>query len=158
MTILTTLGRRIRIISLMKRSDKILLIEAFFLAAICRLIILTVPFKMYKNCLGTYNKETSYDSNIQDNLTIKKVARVIATISKYTPWQTKCLVQAMTAQRILRRRKVFTTIYLGVRKDKNNNVQAHAWLRAGRVIVTGGHNIDSFKEVARFGNEVKQKN
>lgn len=70
-----------------------------------------------------------------------------------TPWESKCLVRALTAQRMLKKRDVYTTLYLGVGKDTNNKMLAHAWLRCGEFIMTGGRERDRFKEVAKFSNE-----
>jgi hypothetical protein len=134
--------------------SKIELLEAFFLSAMARVIILKAPFKKYKKHLGIYNEETSYEINLNDYKTIKRIAWTINTISKYTPWESKCLVQAMTAQRMLNRRKLSSTLYLGVNKAKDNSMQAHAWLRCGQLIVTGGYNKKEFKEVARFASKV----
>jgi hypothetical protein len=141
-------------------SYKKLLIEAFFFSAIYRVLILFVPFNKIKNRLGIYKIETPLDIDKEDIYVIKVVTWSINTIIKYTPWKSKCLVQALTAQRMLTKRKISTTLYLGVKKDKDkgDRVIAHAWLRAGHIFVTGGYNKHEFTEVARFGVNVLSKN
>ncbi|MEG0711156.1 MAG: lasso peptide biosynthesis B2 protein, partial [Niameybacter sp.] len=69
-----------------------------------------------------------------------------------TPWESKCLVQAMVAQYLLKRRRIATTLYLGVAKGSEGELKAHAWLRCGQMIVTGDGARRDYKEVARFAN------
>ena len=55
-------------------------------------------------------------------------------------------------QHFLKRHHIPTTIYLGVNKDDLNNMQAHAWIRCGEMIVTGQYEKDHFVQVANFSN------
>ena len=80
-----------------------------------------------------------------------KIRRIVTTISRYTPWESLCLVQALTVQRMLKKRNISTTIYLGVNKN-NNEMKAHAWIRCGRMYITGG-NGSGYATVAKFSNE-----
>ena len=132
--------------------DKILFFQAFFLSGIARIAILFIPFKVVKRFLGTPKKESSYEIKIEEYRRVKRVAWAVNQASKYTPWESKCLVKAITAQRMLKTYKTYSTIYLGVNKNEKNNMQAHAWLRSGSVFVTGGYEKDNFKEVAKFSN------
>lgn len=150
---LSLIKRRLLILGRIKWSDKKLLFEALFLTALARAVILLIPFKKYQKYLGVYSQETSYEMLIDKNSLIKRISWAVNIVSKYTPWESKCLVQAVTAQRMLKARKIGSTLYLGVNKD-TNNMHAHAWLRCGQVIVTGGYNKDAFKEVAKFASEL----
>ncbi|MFR7864375.1 MAG: lasso peptide biosynthesis B2 protein, partial [Streptococcus salivarius] len=64
-----------------------------------------------------------------------------------------CLVQALLVQHFLKRKGIATTLYLGVNKDKQDHLMAHAWVRCGEMIVTGQYEKDHFIEVAKFSNE-----
>lgn len=132
--------------------NKLLLIEAAYLTCIARIATFLLPFKRYNKHIGSYKEETPYEIDAKDYSTIKGVAWAVNTISKYTPWQCKCLVQAIAAQRMLKKRKIYSTLYLGVNKNSGNEMKAHAWLRCGHVFVTGGYIKSEFREVARFGN------
>jgi hypothetical protein len=52
---------------------------------------------------------------------------------------------------MLRRRRVATTLSLGLARDKDGGLMAHAWLRAGAVTVTGGEELPTFTPVQHFG-------
>lgn len=130
--------------------EKLLFVEAFFLTGLMRAKILKVPFNKLKKELGTYNTESA-DDVVLDDYNIAKIVRdVVVTISKFTPWESLCLVQAMTVQRMLKKRGISTTIYLGVNKE-NKNMVAHAWIRCGKMFVTGGDG-SGYATVAKFSN------
>ena len=147
---LSIIKRKVKTLLLLERQDKLLIIEAFLLTGIFRIVVLIIPFKKYKKYIGIYNEETPLEINKKEYRIIKRIAWAVNSVSKITPWESKCLVQALTAQRMLKRRKVISTIYFGLNKGTENNMQAHAWLRCGQIYVTGGHNKNGFKEVARF--------
>ncbi|MCR8746859.1 lasso peptide biosynthesis B2 protein [Romboutsia lituseburensis] len=130
--------------------EKLLFIEAFFLTGLMRAKILKVPFNKLKEELGTYNTESADDVVLDDYKKAKIVRDVVVTISKFTPWESLCLVQAMTVQRMLKKRGISTTIYLGVNKE-NQNMIAHAWIRCGQMFVTGGDG-SGYATVAKFSN------
>lgn len=130
--------------------EKLLFVEAFFLTGLMRAKILKVPFNKLKEELGTYNTESADDVVIDDYKKAKIVRDVVVTISKFTPWESLCLVQAMTVQRMLKKRGISTTIYLGVNKE-NQNMVAHAWIRCGKMFVTGGDG-SGYATVAKFSN------
>ena len=96
--------------------------------------------------------ESCYDIKIEEYRRVKRIVWAVNEASKYTPWESKCLVKAITAQRMLKGYKIYSTIYLGINKDGENNMEAHAWLRCGSMYVTGGYEKEGFKEVAKFSN------
>ena len=132
--------------------DKLLFMEAFILTGIMRFKILKVPFNKLKKSMGTVNKESSKEISIEDARVVMNIREKVTIISKHTPWESLCLVQAMTVQRMLKKRGLSTTLYLGVNKDKENNMRAHAWIRCGSIYVTGG-NGSGYANVAKFSNE-----
>lgn len=144
-----------RILKFLKLSweEKKLLSEAFFLSGIIRFAILFLPFYKLATLAGKYKEESSVKVNRINVGTINNIAWAISLASRYTPWESKCLVQALTGLIMLRKRKVSSTLYLGVAKDKEGKPLAHAWLRSGTIIVTGGHRYDCFTQVAKFASQ-----
>lgn len=145
----TSLIKKIVIFFRLKFRDKLLIVETFILEGIARAVILIVPFNKIKKYIGKHKEETSFEiDNAACQIAIR-VAWAVNHVSRNTPWESKCLVQALTAQNMLKRRKVSSTIYLGVKKN-GGKMEAHAWLRCGQLYVTGGINKGEFTEVARF--------
>ncbi len=132
--------------------EKLLFIEAFILTGIMRYKILKTPFNKLKIQLGEYNKESAEEVSIETYKKAKQIRWIVTHISQHTPWESLCLVQAMTVQKMLKKRNISTTIYLGVNKDKNNEMKAHAWIRCGQMYITGG-NGTGYATVAKFSNE-----
>ena len=45
-----------------------------------------------------------------------------------------------------------STVYLGLAKDDQEGLAAHAWIRSGDRILTGADAHDQFKVIATFGD------
>jgi hypothetical protein len=109
---------------------------AFILLGISRALVLSRDFKALSKGFGVHGKET-YE--ICEDIEITRLIQwSINTAARFTPWNSNCLAKAITAQKMLSKRKISSTIYLGVAKD-NNELIAHAWLRSGNIYVTGGN-------------------
>lgn len=128
--------------------DKIIIIRIFILSAIARFAMLIVPFKILKRFLGNAKEESKYRPNDEEIEYIKKISTYIRRICKHTPWQSKCLVQAIIAQRLLVSKKIESTMYLGVGKN-NNEMIAHAWVLCGDYYVSGWSRL-KYGIVAKF--------
>lgn len=129
---------------------KVDFITVFFYTAFYRAFILFIPFNKLRKRMGNYKEESPMEVSKGIYKSAGYISWVVKTVSKYTPWESKCLVQALTAQRMLKKRNITSTLYLGVQKDKNNKMLAHAWLRTGKYYVTGGEIRNKFIIVAKF--------
>lgn len=145
--------RKIKNFFKMPLIDKKMFFEAYILSGIYRFTILVIPFKKLRKYIGIYKKESSREIPTEQYRVAKKVLSAVNMATTRTPWESKCLVRALTTQKMLKKRKIYTTLYLGVGKDKENKMLAHAWLRCGETILTGGLEMDRFQEVAKFSNE-----
>lgn len=75
-----------------------------------------------------------------ENETIKKellyVARSMKIIEKYAPWKPKCYNRALTAKKILLKKKIITVLHIGFRK-KDGEFDGHAWITYNNKFITG---------------------
>ncbi len=76
-------------------------------------------------------------------------------MSRYTFWESMCLVQAIAALKMLERRGVASTLYLGTSRGASGEMLAHAWLRSGPIYLTGFEQMRKFTVVALFGKTTK---
>ena len=129
---------------------KIVLLTVFFLMGLIRLAILVVPFKHLASRMGKEMSETSDEVGKKELSRAYKVGWCINKMSDFTPWESKCLVQALTAQIILKSLHIPSTLYLGITRESSNKLIAHAWLRCGQLIVTGAQERERFKVVAKY--------
>ncbi len=111
--------------------------------------IILLPYKVLKAMLGTYKKISNGKET--DSEIIKRASYWIRRISPLLPWKCNCLPQAVTGRFVLKIRKIESTLYLGMSKDNEKKLIAHAWLKVGDIPVTGGRDNSEFAEVAYFG-------
>ena len=141
-----------QIVSFMKLRGrtKLLFIEAFITLGLSRALIRILKFKRIAKLLGRRNMETEHSDAGIDIKLINRIALSIRCVSKHTPWRSNCLVQAYAAELMLARRKIASTLYLGVGKDKDGAMIAHAWLRCGNRFVAGGDGSTKYTITNRF--------
>lgn len=136
------------------RKTKLLLIEAYILLAWAR-VIKGRAFSKVALGLGEPMKETTFSLNdISRKKLIKQVAQAINMTSQYTFWESMCLVKAIAAMKMLERRQIESTLYLGTARDETGNMIAHAWLRSGSIYLTGFESMDKFTVVGKFAKEM----
>lgn len=113
------------------------------LAALCcsayyRLcILLFKPARLHKRW-GTQGEESFAEDTLENYRYAYRVSYAVDRICTRTAWESKCLVRALTAQKLLKRKKIHSTLYLGCAVE-NGRMVAHAWLRVGKLYVTGGN-------------------
>ncbi|MBQ9118858.1 MAG: lasso peptide biosynthesis B2 protein [Lachnospiraceae bacterium] len=117
---------------------KTLTLKAWMYSAIYRFQILHKKSKKLNAKWGAEGEESPEEATLQEYRYAKKVAYAVNQVCNKTRWESKCLVRALTAQRLLRKKKIETTLYLGCGLEKDGTMIAHAWLRCGRLFVTGG--------------------
>ncbi|MBR4782099.1 MAG: lasso peptide biosynthesis B2 protein [Lachnospiraceae bacterium] len=123
--------------------------RAIFLSAYYRLCILLVkPKKLHKRW-GVEGEETSMDDVMPWQYRYSYwVSYAVDKVCSRTAWESKCLVRALTAQHLLKKKGISSTMYLGCKMEEGKMV-AHAWLRVGKYYVTGG-NGEGYSIVDRF--------
>lgn len=128
--------------------EKKLTVYIYFLTALYRFMILTKEPREYEKYIGEKGKESPKEVPVEDVRRAYRVGRHVCRVSNHTPWESKCLVRALTAGKILADEGISTTLYLGVGKE-NDKMIAHAWLRCGECYVTGGDGT-GYAMVAKF--------
>lgn len=144
--------RKIKIFLKMDLKTKNMVMKVYLLTGIYRFKMLYMPFSKLAKKIGQQGLESTEDYNEALHEYIKKVRKVVMMTSKNTPWESLCLVQALTAQNLLNKRKISNTLYLGLAKDENNKPIAHAWIKHGGKVVVGEKGMARFSVVARFGS------
>ncbi len=125
------------------------LIEAFLLLGFYRAAIALVPLKRLLRPMHVYDPasepppERTQESTLR---TARRIGRSILRAAGHTPWQSRCLVQALTASSMLRRRRIGGRLYLGVQNAQTSSpLQAHAWSRHADAILTGEEGHERFR-------------
>jgi hypothetical protein len=144
---------RIHKFFLLSPKQMLLLMEAYLYLGWARLLK-QLPFSSVAPSLGTHMSETNYEKMESDRPLIEKISKVIHTMSRFTFWESQCLVKAVAAMKMLERRGLESTLYLGTAKEEDGKMVAHAWLRSGAYYVTGAEEMGKFTVVSTFGNGI----
>lgn len=122
----------------------LLLIEASIYTLWAYLMIRIFSFKTYLKWLKNPKK------NIYNEQDIKEVFFTIKKIDKYAFWTTTCYTQAIAARLIFKRKNIKSQIFLGMTKDKDGQLLAHAWTKVEDLVITGGGNLNKYKVLYIF--------
>ncbi|MBE5937538.1 MAG: lasso peptide biosynthesis B2 protein [Lachnospiraceae bacterium] len=117
-------------------------------SAIYRFQVLHMDTKKLRKKWGFEGEESPDDEAMENYRYAKAVSMCVNHVCNKTAWESKCLVRALTAQKLLKRKGIQSTMYLGCGMDEGKMV-AHAWLRCGRMYVTGG-NGEEYAVVDKF--------
>ena len=131
--------------------EKSLFVEAWILQLLIGILLKIIPFKRIPGLFANpHDKEgvnlryennelASYNSQERILSYLKAATRRAATVS---PWPNKCLVSSLSARLMLIRRNIQSQLSLGVAKDSEGKLIAHAWLKVGeKEIVSKGGNF-----------------
>ena len=127
---------------------KKLWIQAYYYTAIFSFMRVAIPAKYFRRTWGEEFKESSFEESEENIRFAKEVGYVVGMVSKRTKWQSACLIRALSAQRMIAKKNIKTTMYIGFTKTKDGD-QAHAWLRCGNAYITGGTG-DGFIVLTKF--------
>jgi hypothetical protein len=132
-------------------ADRLLLLEALGWLAWAKLLLLTLPFRWIAPRLGRQMAESPGSLTDAERPLVQRVGWAVQAVARHVPLGFVCLPQAMAAKWMLRRRSMPSTLYLGLRHEEKASMTAHAWLRAGDKIITGGAAVVEHRVIATFG-------
>ena len=122
-------------------------IEAVITLGVARLLVLTVPIRWIARRARATGRPRSCAQPGETGDIVREVGWAVRAAAPKTPWKSACLAQALAGKWMLGRRGLHVTIRLGVAKDADGNLQAHAWLCAGDTILTGGAQVRRFESL-----------
>lgn len=108
------------------------------------------PFSELAPSIGKLGLETPSERPSQE---VWMVHELMKAMFRRLKWKDSCLIRALTAKRLLNRMGERCTLYMGVSKEPGSSMKAHAWLRCGRLFVTGGEIRSRYTVTAIFGDE-----
>jgi len=146
--------RKIKKFSQLTAHERNLFMEAYYTLGVMRAAILRVPFKKLTRSLEHQaNKGKMKELSGEQKEMALAVGKAIVQAAAHTPWESLCLAQSLTAQKMLKKRGIPGVFYLGVAKDEESKekMKAHAWSQCGEDIITGGGGHEAFTVLSVFG-------
>ncbi|CAK0778628.1 Transglut_core3 domain-containing protein [Gammaproteobacteria bacterium] len=136
------------------RFEKMWLFPVWGLLGLSRLTILSIQFRRLAPYLGGHMGNCAVVPVLspQQQRRALQIGRVVRLAARYTPWESNCFPQAVTARLLLGLYRIPYALFFGVYKDEENfhELKAHAWVAAGPVRVTGGDGFWQFAVVGVF--------
>ena len=132
------------------RTRRRLLWEALGALTIARGAMALLPFRRIAAWLGTLGAESPATAAPEEIRSAEEVGWAVGVLARRVPWDGRCMAQALAATGMLRRRGLEGTVSFGVRRGESAGFDAHAWLRLGSCVVTGGPGHQRFKTVTTF--------
>ena len=131
-----------------------LLIEAALALGAARLTLATISFRRIAARLGRAGEESAATIPPGHDRIAEQVGWAVETMARHLPGENRCLAQALSAWRMLGRRGIAGTVYFGVTRNPDKPFDAHAWLRCGHRIVTGGGGQEKFRVISCFSRRM----
>lgn len=134
----------------MPLKQKLLIPQILVLMARYKRLVHGQPFSELAPGIGTLGYATPVEASPRNAWLVHELMEAMFRRIK---WKDSCLIRALTAKRLLNRMGEKCTLYMGVRKAQGEAMTAHAWLRCGKLIVTGGESMDGYTVTAVFGDK-----
>lgn len=137
--------------------QKIWIIVLYPISGIVRASVLVIPFKYLHKSLGIHSRNLQFCTVITESQLQKarQIGNAIIIMSKYTPWESNCMVQAILARWVLSLYGIPYVMYMGayMTKDRSEPMKAHAWITAGPRIVVGAKGHQRYAIVSTFASK-----
>jgi hypothetical protein len=127
-----------------------LLGEALVALVIARAAMAFLPFRRIAAWLGTPGVESPTTATAEETHMAQEIGWAVGAVARRVPWDGRCLAQALAATSMLRRRGLEGTVSFGAAQANSAGFDAHAWLRLGSCMVTGGAGHQRFKAFTTF--------
>ena len=135
---------------IIQNHEKGLTFKAYFYSYIFRFCITHFQMNKIEKMLGIKGEESKIEESIENINYAKLVAFHVNRVTEHMPWKAKCLTRSLTIARLLKEKKIDSTIYLGVAKE-NEVMSAHSWIRCGKLYLSDPI-IGKYTPVATFRN------
>ncbi|MCK5028334.1 MAG: lasso peptide biosynthesis B2 protein [Bacteroidales bacterium] len=132
------------------KKERIILNQTFFWLIYAFVLVRIIPLKWFSSVLGEFKKEIEVDVNENQLQLIDVLRKNKRRLKKRLPWKVKCFEEAIAVKKVLEKHQIKSTIYLGVSKDKNSKLIAHAWLKIGSDFISGKKGYEKFSVVGFY--------
>lgn len=126
--------------SRLKAGEKYLYMQTVIRLGLMRIALSFLPFQWFVRSLRQ-SKQIVYPIRLlpEQCKLVESVAHVVTLAAQKTPWENPPVVQALTAQRLLKAHGIPGVIYLGVAYDAETTkkMKAYVWLQSDNVSVPG---------------------
>jgi len=141
--------KRIRKFLLLSQADKLILLHSAFVVVFVTMGLRIFPWlRLQRFLLKLADWHPHFLTSNRPSA--NRIAWGVRASSHYVPKAT-CLPQALAAQYLLARSAYPADLQIGVAKDKNGKLEAHAWVISENQIIIGNvRNVDQFMSLSHM--------
>lgn len=126
-------------------TEILLLLKSSIWIIATRIALGLLPFKTVRTRMAKWGKSHNLDELSSANNRVEKIIWAVELSSRYLLPQSPCLTKALVAQMMLSQQGYATLLRIGVARNPDGTLQAHAWLeREGEIMVGYLHNMQQF--------------
>ncbi|QKG72459.1 lasso peptide biosynthesis B2 protein [Erythrobacter mangrovi] len=119
-------------------ADRWATFEALFDLAVAQLRVRLVPPRKWRSSFGPIAAGGDLVALDPDAIApVRRVRLAVLRATRNLPTDPNCLPQALAARRMLERRGIASSLFLGAERDADGKPRFHAWLKVGPEWVTG---------------------
>jgi hypothetical protein len=138
--------KRLRSLIRLKSDNRNLLIYTFILLNLVRLGLWRLSFAQ----LQRYLDRISQTGRSLEIYRIQTLIWAVERSSRYSPGTVKCLARALTTQVLMRRQGYSSELRIGVAKNQQGVIQAHAWVVYQEHVIMGNlPDLDRYQPLTR---------
>ena len=152
-----SIAHKVRTVLVMGPRRQLLVAEASASMAIARISLAIYPFRKLAKGFGAFVPPndpralaSAAKAGEEHARAAKEIGWAIRTAAPWMPFRSVCLQQAMAAHAMLKRRGIGSVMHFGAGKSVEKPLDAHAWLDAAGVKVTGYPVASNLSEIGCF--------
>jgi len=134
--------------------EKVWLLCLFLYSGVVRLALLILPFRWLAPLLGVHHKNHQLSPLVAQPMlhAASRIGRIVEIATRYTPWESKCLVQAILVRTMFACYKIPYVLHLGtvLTRGEKRSMKGHAWVKVGPRIVIGRKGHFQYAVVSSF--------
>lgn len=116
--------------------QKLIFLHSVILISLIRVLLTFLPFKKVRGYLQRFSTNKEFQL-FAPNYTPNEIAWGMKLASRYLLRKKPCFVQALALWSLFQRRNYPAELRIGVRKKRNEGLQAHAWVECNGQIAIG---------------------
>jgi len=139
-----SIAHKVRTALVMGPRRQLLVAEATVSMAVARISLAVFPFRKVAKGFGAFVppgdprvSAKAEGAGAGDARAAREIGWAVRTAAPWMPFRSVCLQQAMAAHAMLKRRGIGSVMHFGAGKSVEKPLDAHAWLDAAGVKVTG---------------------
>jgi hypothetical protein len=128
-------------------------LPVWLMLGVSKCVVLAVPFRKLAAALGSKAGLAPWVPLLSDAQTVRarQIGHLVQAVARFTPWDSNCFPQAVTARLLLGLYGIPYALYFGLMRDAETSaMKAHAWVVAGPIRVTGGASFDQYAIVGMY--------